>query len=83
LGDQTLDLTLSQGIISNSNRLVEGHSYLQHTASVNPGNSGGPLLNDAGQVVGVVCLKAHLEGVSFATPIEKVRALFPAQAPPK
>jgi S1-C subfamily serine protease len=82
LGPQTLDLSLSQGIVSTASRMIDGHPYLQHTASVNPGNSGGPLISDTGQVVGIVCLKAQLEGVSFATPIEKVRALFPAAGPP-
>ena len=76
LANQTLDLTITDGIISAADRVIEGQTYLQHTAGVNPGNSGGPLLNEKGEVVGVVCLTAKLKSVSFATPISLVRDLF-------
>ena len=75
---QTLDLTISDGIVSSNDRSLRGHAYLQHTAGVNPGNSGGPLLNERGEVVGIVCLSADLNSVSFATPVERIRAIFPS-----
>jgi S1-C subfamily serine protease len=59
-------------------RGAQGH--LQHSAAVNPGNSGGPLLNEQGQVVGLVTFKAKLEGVSFAVRVETIRKVF--KAPP-
>jgi S1-C subfamily serine protease len=73
---------MSDGIVSAANRTLEKQTLLQHTASVNPGNSSGPLLNERGEVVGVVCLDAKLQGVSFATPASVVRQLFQASKNP-
>ena len=64
------EFTVHGGSISNLSRSVFGLSYLQVEAKVNPGNSGGPVLNDQGQVVGVVSLKyAEAEGIGLALPI--------------
>ena len=66
-----LDRTVSQGIISSKNRLVDGQLYIQTTTQINPGNSGGPLLNLRGEVVGVNNMKAMaigIEGLNFAIP---------------
>ena len=46
------DLTVTRGIIS-STRTSDGVALLQTDAALNPGNSGGPLVNNAGEVVGV------------------------------
>lgn len=48
-----LDFTLSRGIISNRQRARSGISLLQTDVSLNPGNSGGPLVNEKGEVIGV------------------------------
>lgn len=72
--------TVSKGIISYVNRFVSldgGHTaldMLQTDAAINYGNSGGPLLNAAGQVVGVVTtrLTGAYQGVSFAVPSDTV-----------
>jgi len=65
--------TLSKGIIS-GHRVIEGNQYIQTDASVSPGNSGGPMLNEIGEVVGIVNAKligTGVEGVSFAIPIQE------------
>lgn len=79
LGGQILEQSISDGIISSNHRILNGQIYLQHTAAVNPGNSGGPLLNDKCQVVGIVTLKASLENVSFAIPAQRIREVFQSQ----
>ncbi|MCA9556212.1 MAG: trypsin-like peptidase domain-containing protein, partial [Myxococcales bacterium] len=66
-----LDLSVSRGIISHTGRKVGDAVFLQTDLAVNPGNSGGPLLDEHGRVVGVVTAKlARAEGIGFATPIE-------------
>jgi len=55
-----LDFTLSRGIISNRQRMRGGINLVQTDVSLNPGNSGGPLVNEQGEVIGVV--SQFLEG---------------------
>jgi len=47
-----LDNTISSGIVSNSSRNLDGINYIQITASISHGSSGGALLNTNGQVIG-------------------------------
>ena len=69
-GMLSLGNSVSEGIVSGKNRHVKGIPYLQTTAAVNFGNSGGPLLNMKGQVVGLVTAKQALaESIGFALPI--------------
>ncbi|HOP11570.1 MAG TPA: trypsin-like peptidase domain-containing protein [Oscillospiraceae bacterium] len=70
---ENLAYTLTKGIISAKNREVDGNTYIQIDAAVNPGNSGGPLLNDSGEVLGVNTLKlADSEGIGLSIPIAEV-----------
>lgn len=48
-----LKYTATQGIISNTNHVQNDLKYIQHDAALNPGNSGGPLINEKGNVIGV------------------------------
>ncbi|MEL6989311.1 MAG: trypsin-like peptidase domain-containing protein, partial [Bacteroidota bacterium] len=48
-----LKYTATKGIISNTRHSQNELNYLQHDAALNPGNSGGPLINDEGYVIGV------------------------------
>lgn len=68
-----LTRSVTEGIISNTRRNVEGQVYLQTTAQISPGNSGGPLFNARGQVIGVTNMKIPLgEGLGFAIPVNYV-----------
>jgi serine protease Do len=69
--------TATQGIISGLSRSLPGGNYvpfIQTDAAVNPGNSGGPLFNLAGEVIGInsqiYSRTGGYQGVSFAIPIE-------------
>ncbi len=48
-----LKFTATQGIISNTLHKEKGIRYIQHDAALNPGNSGGPLVNEFSEVIGV------------------------------
>ncbi len=73
MGRMVLDHTISQGIVSSLARNFNDVIYLQTTAAVNPGNSGGPLVNERGEVIGLVTLKAIFqEGVAFALPVDYI-----------
>ena len=79
-GTKVLTHTATEGIISSENRMLAGQKFIQTSAAVNPGNSGGPLLNRSGKVVGMVTLKAHLENVGFAVPANDLVAFIEKNA---
>jgi serine protease Do len=65
-----LDFTLGQALVSHAGRSLRGLSYLQVDGNVNAGNSGGPLLDARGQVVGVVTLRVEDgDGLGLALPV--------------
>ena len=64
-----LDFTFHEGRISRVGQPVLGLAYLQIDARVNPGNSGGPLFDEEGRVIGVVSMKMEGEGLGLALPI--------------
>jgi S1-C subfamily serine protease len=101
IGDETFAVghplgfvgSLTSGVISGLDRTVEApdgtrlRGLIQFDAAVNPGNSGGPLLNRGGQVVGIVTGLAnpardgYFSGIGFAVPIGAAGGA--ADAPPK
>ncbi len=83
--DSVYSWTVTRGILSGKDRMVEvtlGSSnsssdyvmkVLQTDAAINSGNSGGPLCNSNGEVIGITSLKlvsSGVEGMGFAIPIE-------------
>lgn len=64
--------TVTQGIISNINQRVhlaaiQNNYYFQHDSAINLGNSGGPLFNSSGEIIGMNTLTGNTtEGLSFA-----------------
>lgn len=74
-----LDATVTQGIVSATRRpLLPMGNVIQVDVPVNPGNSGGPLVNDQGQVVGIVFAGIEqFQGVNFAIPGEVIRKVLP------
>ena len=69
-----LERTVTNGVISTTNRAFEGLIYLQTDAAINPGNSGGPLFNLAGEVIGVTNMGyIFFGGLGFAIPVDYVK----------
>ncbi|HEV3417700.1 MAG TPA: trypsin-like peptidase domain-containing protein [Pirellulales bacterium] len=69
-----LSKTITNGILSGVDRVLDGVSYYQVDAAINPGNSGGPLCDKNGEVLGVVTLKVNdKENIGFAIPLFDLR----------
>lgn len=72
---QGLELTLSEGIVS-SLREVEGGQYIQTSAPISPGSSGGGLFDEEGRLIGLPTFYlADGQQLNFAVPVEWVKEL--------
>ncbi|MEW5725117.1 MAG: trypsin-like peptidase domain-containing protein [Thermodesulfobacteriota bacterium] len=75
-----LEHTVTAGILSARGRTIGAGPYddfLQTDASINPGNSGGPLLNLAGEVIGInTAIVAQGQGIGFAIPANMARVII-------
>jgi serine protease Do len=81
-----LSQTVTAGIVSAKNRTIEPGAagqfqhFIQTDAAINPGNSGGPLVNMAGQVIGVntaiYTQSAGYQGIGFAMPANTVIQVY-------
>jgi Do/DeqQ family serine protease len=71
--------TVTTGVVSALQRSIQTRQgvftdLIQTDAAINPGNSGGPLINIAGELVGVnTAIQANAEGIGFAIPVNKAR----------
>lgn len=76
-----LEHTVSFGIVGRKGAplaaAAPGFDFIQTDAAVNPGNSGGPLVNMAGEVVGVNSMAARNGSIGFAIPANLVKTLVP------
>jgi serine protease Do len=79
-----LEQSVSFGIVSRKGTpltvAAPGFDFIQTDAAINPGNSGGPLVNMAGQVVGVNSMAARNGSIGFAIPSNLVKLLVPQLA---
>src|SRR5213596_3192897 len=79
-----LEQTVSFGIVSRKGAplevAVQGFDFIQTDAAINPGNSGGPLVNVAGEVIGVNSMAAKNGSIGFAIPASLVQMLLPQLA---
>lgn len=72
-----LERTVTEGVLSQTHRNFGGMLYLQIDAPVNPGNSGGPLFNARGQVIGVINMGVPtMEGLNFAIPARHAKYIL-------
>ncbi|MDL2315894.1 Do family serine endopeptidase [Desulfovibrio sp. OttesenSCG-928-A18] len=75
-----LDHTVTAGIVSGKGRNIQSGSYddyLQTDASINRGNSGGPLLNMKGEVIGInTAIAQRAQGIGFAIPSSMARPII-------
>jgi S1-C subfamily serine protease len=82
-----LDHTLTTGVVSALGRQVVGfggvsiRDMIQTDATINPGNSGGPLINSAGELIGVNTMiyssTGSSAGIGFAVPVSTVKRIVP------
>jgi serine protease Do len=75
-----LDHTVTQGIISAKGRQISGtglETFLQTDAAINRGNSGGPLLNLRGEIIGInTAIRADGQNIGFAVPVAKIKQVI-------
>jgi S1-C subfamily serine protease len=79
-----LNQTLTRGIVSATNRMLPGSGWslteplIQTDAAINPGSSGGPLLDRCGRVVGITtAMLQEAQNIGFAVPIHLARTVMP------
>ena len=79
-----LEQTFTRGIVSAVNRILPGVSWstrepmIQTDAAINPGSSGGPLIDRCGEVVGITtAILPDAQGIGFAIPVDVIREEMP------
>lgn len=78
-----MPFTLTEGSVSSPKQLMSGKYYIQTDAAVNPGNSGGPMLNDRGEVVGVTVSKfTEADNMGFGIRVETLRSMLESVGEP-
>ena len=76
-----MNFTVSRGMVSYVGRRIDGNYYLQSDLATNDGNSGGPVVNDRGEVIAVMTfILRDSQGLAFAVP--SAWSASPPPAPP-
>lgn len=67
-------VVIRDGLLTSTTKESENGewSYLRFSAAASPGNSGGPLINGSGEVIGVILRKSENENLNYALPIQEV-----------
>lgn len=66
-------ICMFDGIISDSARTVKGKEFIMFTALVTHGNSGGPLFNESGELVGIVTMgEKNSSAMNYAIPLRRI-----------
>ncbi len=70
-------LCMTAGIVSDNDRVVGARNFIMTDAATNPGNSGGPLFNDDGEVIGIhVSARNDAVGMKYAIPVNTARVFL-------
>ena len=81
-----LEHTLTTGIVS-ARRTYEGKKWIQMSAPISPGNSGGPVFDGKGKVIGVATAVIHgygrAQNLNLAVPVDQVKQLIKSDYPNK
>ncbi|MEN9019556.1 MAG: transglutaminase family protein, partial [Verrucomicrobiales bacterium] len=78
---QGFRFSVVEGVVS-ATRAMEGYSMIQLAIPIEPGNSGGPLLNRQGQVIGIPSLKSQVsDNIGFAMPVNALKLLLESPNP--
>jgi serine protease Do len=84
----TFENTVTTGVVSGLGRQIQAgdatqtssetlNTLIQTDAAINPGNSGGPLVNSAGQVIGInTAVNKEAQGIGFAIPVDVARPIM-------
>ncbi|MDF2539079.1 MAG: Trypsin-like serine protease, typically periplasmic, containing C-terminal domain [Herbinix sp.] len=71
-----LTATITDGIVSTASRDIEGVNYIQTDAAISPGNSGGPLINAYGEVIGINTMYLESgQNLNFAISVSELQKL--------
>ena len=72
-----MPFTITEGIVSSPNQLMNGKRYIQTDAAVNPGNSGGPVVSADGTLMGITTAKfTEADNMGFAIPAQVMADQF-------
>lgn len=72
-----MPFTVTEGTVSSPDQLMDGSHYIQTDAAVNPGNSGGAMFNDRGEVIAITVSKfTEADNMGFGIPVKGLKNLL-------